>query len=234
MSQENPETDPQTDPRSHMATTDSLTGLLSRKAFDEQIIRLFEKARAEEKPLSLAIFDIDDLMDINDKLGHVAGDVAIKMVAEKIKELSGESVITGRIGGDEFAILFPNTEREQAFLTLERIRAEIEKSQELGVTVTVRGGLASCPVDGRSVREILRKADQALYTAHITGRNRICLAREERKATKTTHYTPTQLERLAKLAEDIDVGEAELLREALDDLLSKYDVELRRRYKGEW
>lgn len=234
MNQQNPEKDPQTDFISHMASTDSLTGLLSRKAFDEQVDKHFEKARTEEKPLSLAIFDIDDLMSINDNYGHVAGDVAIKMVADKIKELSGEDAITGRIGGDEFAILFPDTDREKAFLTLERIRVEIEKSQELDVKVTVRGGLASCPVDGRSVREILRKADQALYTAHITGRNRICLARDERKATKTTHYTPTQLERLAKLAEDINVGEAELLREALDDLLSKYDVELRRRYKGEW
>jgi diguanylate cyclase (GGDEF)-like protein len=193
--------------------TDAMTGLLTRRTFDEQYAKLFEKARAEGKPLSLAIFDIDDLMGINDKYGHVAGDVAIKMVVNKIKELAGEGAISGRVGGDEFAILFPDTEREEAFLTLERIRAEIEKNQELEVRVTVRGGLATYPVDGRSEREIMRKADQALYTSLSTGRNRICLARDERKVTKTTHYTPTQLERLEKLAEDIDVGEAELLRE---------------------
>ncbi|HEY47141.1 MAG: hypothetical protein AMJ88_11230 [Anaerolineae bacterium SM23_ 63] len=213
--------------------TDAMTGLLTGRAFDERYVKLFEKARAEGEPLSLAIFDIDELMGINDKYGHGAGDVAIKMVADKIMEHAGEGVFVGRIGGDEFAILFPDTEREQAFLTLERVRAEIEKNQELEVRVTVRGGLATYPVDGRSEREIMRKAYQALYTSSKTGRNRICLARDERKATKTTHYTPTQLERLAKLSEDIDVGEAELLREALDDLLSKYDVELRRRYKGE-
>lgn len=213
--------------------TDAMTGLLTRRTFDERYRKLFEKARREGKPLSLAIFDIDELMGINDKYGHDAGDIAIKMVADKIKELAGEGAISGRIGGDEFAMLFPDSEREEAFLTLERIRAEIENNQELEVKVTVRGGLATYPVDGRSEREIMRKADQALYTSFVAGRNRVSLARDERKVTKTTHYTPTQLERLEKLAEDIDVGEAELLREALDDLLSKYDVELRRRYKGE-
>lgn len=213
--------------------TDAMTGLLTRRTFDERYGKLFEKARIEGKPLSLAIFDIDDLMSVNDKFGHVAGDVAIKLVADKITELAGEGTVSGRIGGDEFAMLFPDTEREEAFLTLERIRADIEKEQELEVKVTVRGGLATYPVDGRSEREIMRKADQALYTSLVAGGNRISLARDERKVTKTTHYTPTQLERLEKLAEDIDVGEAELLREALDDLLGKYDVELRRRYKGE-
>jgi diguanylate cyclase (GGDEF)-like protein len=213
--------------------TDEMTGLLTRRTFDEQYAKLFAKARAEGKPLSLSIFDIDDLMGINDRYGHVAGDAAIKMVVKKIKEIVGEGAISGRIGGDEFALLFPDTEREEAFLTLERIRAEIEKDQEFEVRVTVRGGLATYPVDGRSEREIMRKAEEALYTSLSTGGNRICLARDERKVTKTTHYTPTQLERLEKLANDIDVGEAELLREALDDLLSKYDVDLRRMYKGE-
>jgi diguanylate cyclase (GGDEF)-like protein len=214
---------------------DPLTGLMTRRIFGERYSKLFAKARGEGKPLSLAIIDIDGLKGINDEYGHIVGDVALKMVADKIKELAGEGAITSRFGGDEFAILFPDTEREQAFLTLERIRAEIEKQQvpRAGVEITVRGGLATYPVDGRSEREIMRKADQALYASLITGRNRICLARDERKVTKTTHYTPTQLERLEKLAIDIDVGEAELLREALDDLLSKYDVDLRSRYKGE-
>jgi diguanylate cyclase (GGDEF)-like protein len=222
MAQQYPETDP-------------LTGLMTRRIFGEQYSKEFAKARTEGKPLSLALFDIDGLKRINDKYNHVAGDAALVMVADKIKELAREDAITCRFGGDEFAILFPDTEREQAFLTLERIRAEIEKQQvpRVGVEITVRGGIATYPVDGRSEREIMRKADQALYTSKITGRNRICLARDERKVTKTTHYTPTQLERLEKLAKDIDVGEAELLREALDDLLSKYDVDLRNRYKGE-
>jgi diguanylate cyclase (GGDEF)-like protein len=233
MSQQDPEVESSTDHLPRPVAADPLTGLISRRAFEEQYVKLFEQARAEEKPLSLAIIDIDDLMGINDKFGHIAGDAALKMVADKVMELVGEDTITGRVGGDEFALLFPDTEREQAFLALERIRAEIEKNQDLMTRVTVRGGLATYPIDGRSGREIMRKADQALYTAFITGKNKICLARDDRKVTKTTHYTPTQLERLAKLAEDIDVGEAELLREALDDLLRKYDVELRGRYKGE-
>jgi predicted signal transduction protein with EAL and GGDEF domain len=109
----------------------------------------------------------------------------------------------------------------------------LSPTAKLDVDITISGGLASFPVDGRSLRQVWRQAQQALYISSTSGKNRISLARDERKVTKTAHFTPTQLERLAKLAEDIDAGEAELMREALDDLLSKYDVELRRRYKGE-
>lgn len=239
MNQQNPEIGPATEPRPHPAWTDPLTGLLSSRGFSEKLRMKFKHARSDDQ-FSLAILDIDDLMSINDEHGLTAGDVAIRMVADLAKQHAGEDAVTGRIGGDEFAVLFPNKGREQAFLTLERIRSEIEKSQalelspgvDLDIDLTVRGGLASFPVDGTSLREIWRKAEQALYTSSVQGKNTISLAREERKVTKTTHFTPTQLERLAELSEDIDVGEAELLREALDDLLGKYDVEYRRRYKG--
>jgi predicted signal transduction protein with EAL and GGDEF domain len=90
--------------------------------------------------------------------------------------------------------------------------------------VPICGGLASFPIDGRARSELLRKADQALYRAKVDGRNRIRLAYEEKMVPKTTHYTQTQLERLAKLAGEQGAGEAEMLREALDDLLTRYGV----------
>jgi predicted signal transduction protein with EAL and GGDEF domain len=122
-------------------------------------------------------------------------------------------------------------EKEQAFLLVERIRAsmdcpsgEIVEPGHTAVRVTVSGGVAAFPADGRSPSEIVRKADHALYRAKSTGRNKVCIAQEERMATKTTHFTVTQLERLATLSKEEGVGEAVLLREALDDLLFKYRV----------
>ena len=85
-------------------------------------------------------------------------------------------------------------------------------------------GVAEYPTDGSSDREIFRKVDQALYRAKKTGRNKVCIAQEEKMATRTAHFTVTKLERLSRLAREENLGEAALLREALDDLLTKYRV----------
>ena len=118
-------------------------------------------------------------------------------------------------------------EREQAFLLLEGIRSEVGNRQSFGeikTQITITAGIAAYPIDGNSENEILRKADQALYRAKKTGRNKVCIAQEEKMLTKTTHFTVTQLERLSRLAREENIGEAALLREALDDLLTKYRV----------
>lgn len=151
-------------------------------------------------------------------------------LARLIQDIVGENVICSRYGGDEFAILFLGQEREQAFLILEQIRGAVAK-MEIKVneahrieSLTTSAGVASFPVDGRSEVELLRKADQALYRAKWAGRNQVRLAYEERMVPKTAHFTQTQLERLAKLAESHGVSEADMLREAMDDLLTKYGV----------
>jgi len=154
--------------------------------------------------------------------------VVLKAVAEILKQL-GDGVLIARYGGDEFAILFPNIEREQAFLRLERVRAEVEGKSNFSdgigtvdICLTISAGVAAFPIDGNDGNELMRKADGAMYRAKAGGRNKIALAYEERMAPKTSHFTLTQLERLAALAKEQDVGEAVLLREALDDLLVKY------------
>jgi diguanylate cyclase (GGDEF)-like protein len=213
------------------AERDALTSLLSRRAFEEVFREESGKAAREKGTLSLGFVDIDHFKSVNDVYGHAAGDAVIRVVAAAIHSCVGSAGHAARYGGEEFAILLPGMEKEQAFLLVERIRDRLERSGPVlppggqeQPRVTVSGGVAAWPSDGRTQSEIIRKADQALYRAKGTGRNRVCIAQEERMATKTSHFTITQLERLAKVAREEGVGEAVLLREALDDLLIKYRV----------
>ncbi|OGO65399.1 MAG: hypothetical protein A2030_09390 [Chloroflexi bacterium RBG_19FT_COMBO_50_10] len=211
---------------------DELTGLYSRRGFLEKFTQALGKAKAsqQEVPLSLALLDVDHFKTINDTFGHVTGDHVLVAVGEVIQEQVGNEALAGRYGGDEFVIVFQGLEREGAFLKLEQIRQELSRRELVvadGKTIQgifISGGVASFPVDGRTENELFRKADHALYRAKASGRKQIRLAFEERMVPKTTHYTQTQLERLSKLAEGRGVSEADLLREAMDDFLTKYGV----------
>jgi diguanylate cyclase (GGDEF)-like protein len=211
-------------------TRDLLTGLSSYKAF----LAAFDKAIAttEEKnqPLSLGLVDIDFFKRINDEHGHLVGDAVLQAIAQHLARSISDRGTVFRYGGEEFTVLFPNTEKEQAFLLLENARSAFDQDHVIetdkgGIALkpTFSAGLASYPDDGTRAKDVLRKADGALYRAKVSGRNRVCLSREDRMVTKTSHYTQEQLERLGKLAKGEGVGEAVLLREALDDLLKKYD-----------
>jgi diguanylate cyclase (GGDEF)-like protein len=204
---------------------DHLTGLMNRDAFEEKFKDLMRSANETGIPLSLAFLDIDHFLKINETYGHVGGDQVLKTVADILRGQVGPANYVARYGGDEFALIFPQIEREQAFLILERIRAKVEDCQTFGdleTRITITAGISAFAIDGNSENEILRKADQALYRAKKIGRNTIRLAYEEKMAPKTAHFTLTQLERLTNLAKEEGVGEAVLLREALDDLLLKY------------
>ncbi len=210
--------------------TDDLTGMLTRKAFLDEFEQRLAEARSENTSFSLALVDIDGFKRVNDEFGHVSGDNTIKAIGETLQAALGDGVIYSRYGGDETALLMLTMEREQAFLALERARADVEHLQIAGkgpqatITITISAGVASYPVDGRTQSELMRKADQALYRAKLNGRNQVRLAYEERMVPKTAHFTQTQLERLSSLASEQKTGEAELLREALDDLLAKYGI----------
>jgi diguanylate cyclase (GGDEF)-like protein len=212
---------------------DRLTGFLTRRQFDVLLRRSLEGNPDEGREVSLVMIDIDLFKHFNDRHGHEAGDAVIRRVAACIREQCTGGAVWGRYGGEEFAVLLPGVEREQAFLAAERIRSSMQETTRyplggetgaIEANVTVSAGVAALPTDGRDAGELLRKVDQALYRAKNTGRNKVCIAQEEKMATKTTHYTLTQLERLARLAKEENVGEAALLREALDDLLYKYRV----------
>jgi len=239
---------------------DNLTGLYNRKAFDKRFKYELDHAKEMDQILSFVFLDIDYFTRVNADFGHEAGDKVLKLVTRIIDEVE-EKLIASRYGGEEFVLLFPDTEREQAFLIAEKIRGALDREHEILVSgkkeksalqrvvdkkreqpdeekteepaklrktvqikLSISGGVAAYPTDGQNESEIIRKVDQALYRAKKTGRNKICIAQEEKMATKTTHYTLTQLERLATLSKEESIGEAVLLREALDDLLFKYKV----------
>jgi diguanylate cyclase (GGDEF)-like protein len=211
---------------------DELTGLHNRRGFLERFCEMLVKAKSspQEAPLSMALLDVDIFNKINEQHGHVTGDHVLLAVSDAIQANAGKDALVGRYGGDEFVIAFPGDEREQAFLKTEQIRQALSLRDLLtedGKTIHgifISGGVASFPVDGRTENELFRKADHALYRAKANGRRQVRLAFEEKMVPKTTHYTQTQLERLSKLAEEKGVSEADLLREAMDDFLTKYGV----------
>jgi diguanylate cyclase (GGDEF)-like protein len=218
--------------KEELTQKDDLTGLYSRRGLLERFGETLAEAKVSihEAPLSLALLDVDHFFKINEEYGHITGDHVLVAVAEAILANTGSNALVGRYGGDEFVIVFPGEEREQAFLRIEKIRQDLSQRElvaEDKQTVQglhISGGVASFPMDGRTENELFRKADQALYRAKVSGRNQIRLAYEERMVPKTTHYTQTQLERLSKLAEERGVNEADLLREAMDNFLTKYGV----------
>jgi diguanylate cyclase (GGDEF)-like protein len=210
-------------------STDLLTGLLKREAFDEGLHAAFLAAGQNGTPLALAFFDVDRFLQANETYGQQGGDAILTTIAETTRQIIGARGQLSRYGGDEFTCFFENTEREQAFLVMERVRAAVEAlgqfsngETQIEAKVTITGGVAAYPIDGSDENELFRKADGALYRAKMTGRNKFVLAVEERMIPKTAHFTQTQLERLSELAGEQGVSEAVLLREALDDLLVKY------------
>ncbi len=175
---------------------------------------------------SMALFDIDFFGRINKAHGRQTGDACITALGEHLTRSLGESAEVYRYGGDAFAALFPGVEKERAFLEAETARTTFGVRAfkiEGGIELTLSAGLAAWPDDAASAQMVVRKCTEALYRAKVSGRDRVCLAREEKMVTKTSHYAQGQLEGLARLAKREGMNEAALLREALDDILRKHN-----------
>jgi two-component system chemotaxis response regulator CheY len=203
---------------------DTLTGCLNKSAFDIDFNEMIVEAEAKYEDLTLVMLDIDYFKRVNDEYGHKAGDEVLAGIGEVMLGIPSEHK-TYRYSGDSFALLFPNCEKEQVFLIMEDIRKRIFKAPEYSRTLTtISVGIATYAEDGNNDVELIRKADGALYRAKTSGRNKVSLAKEEKLATKTSHYTIEQLKRLEKLAGERGISEAALMREALDELLKKYNT----------
>jgi diguanylate cyclase (GGDEF)-like protein len=204
---------------------DKLTNAFTRDAFEPDFTAALEQAAKSNTPLTLATSDIDRFLFINQDHGMKVGDQVLQRVAEVFDTETPDDTKVYRYGGDEFYLIFPNTTREQALLMMEKIRLEIAKPYAYGASelkVHISMGIASYPIDGTDLTELQRQADQALYRTKKKGGKQISLAYDEKMIPKTVHFTETQLERLGKLADELSITEARLLREALDDLIIKY------------
>lgn len=210
------------------AMRDALTGLPGRGAFDTDFAARIARKSKQPAVISLAVVDIDLFGAINDAHGREAGDgVLCDLAAALASSLRGEDALY-RFGGDALAVMMPGEEKEQAFLRMEAFRSGYAGERSLAsgqvVPVTISMGLAAYSDDGAKAQDVVHKANEALYRAKVGGRDRICLAREEKMVTKTSHYMQGQLLGLRRLAEREKIGEALLLREALNDLLRKYNA----------
>lgn len=150
--------------------TDPLTGVGNRAALDDRLRRADSRAGGDGASLSVLMIDIDHFKTYNDGFGHLAGDEALKAVAQVLRRCTRASDFIARYGGEEFAIIAPDTDDEAAYALGERIRAEVAGVAGLCRTVTVSLGIATSRSNA-STSGLLQAADQSLYAAKHAGRN---------------------------------------------------------------
>ncbi|MBC7929070.1 MAG: sensor domain-containing diguanylate cyclase [Rubrivivax sp.] len=158
----------------HQALTDSLTGCFNRRFFEIQLERDLHLATRMRQPVSLILLDIDHFKRVNDTHGHDAGDRALRIIADAIREEVRGVDTAVRYGGEEFAIILPQAGPEGALVVAERLRSRIERTEVPGVgCITASLGVATFPLDASSRELLVTTADRALFQAKRTGRNRV-------------------------------------------------------------
>jgi diguanylate cyclase (GGDEF)-like protein len=161
------------------AIRDPLTGLYNRRYFYEAFSQEIARHERYGTPAALVLFDIDDFKQINDTLGHQAGDEVLEEVGKIVARLVRPSDTFARIGGEEFGLLMPETGQLDALLVAERLRTAVARTRILGERpVTLSGGVAAMPQDGTTREELQSNADQALYWAKRNGKNMCAVASE--------------------------------------------------------
>ena len=216
---------------SEIEERDPLTNTLKRAGIQARFAQAREQADAARASASIINLDIDEFDSINQQYGRYTGDEVLRRVGHVLSSNFKEMGFVGRYAGDEFVILLPEARAETAFVLAEEVRRAIQDTpvevrvgeQKTSLTVHVSGGVAEYPSDGGDWESLFRRSDEAMFRAKRLGRNRICLPISSQMVTKTSHYTQTQLEKLADLAKKTGKTEAHLLREGLDDLLRKYE-----------
>ncbi len=164
-----------------LATTDTLTGLNNHRAFRRRLQEEVERSQRYQHPLTLIFLDLDHFKQVNDTQGHPAGDAILAQVGTVLRRCSRGTDLAARYGGEEMAVLCPETRPDEALILAERIRESIENRAftlptggELKITISL--GIASLPEHGLDAQELIDAADRALYEAKSSGRNRVCVA----------------------------------------------------------
>lgn len=161
------------------AVTDSLTELYNRRYFTEELKKEADRARRLNQPFTIISLDLDYLKKINDTYGHMAGDIAIKAIADVMKKNARSIDIPARLGGEEFSILLPGIDSNGGMVAAERIRAAIENEEvpQIG-KITASIGVGTYPEHSMNVDELVEMTDQAMYRSKINGRNRVTIAKQ--------------------------------------------------------
>ncbi len=158
---------------SDAARTDSLTGLVNRRGFEELFAIELERARRTGRPLSVIICDLDAFKAVNDRYGHAAGDHALEKLSVILQRTKRRVDTAARVGGEEFAIIAPDSDQHAAYILAERMRREVrERFATEPYALTLSIGLATYPRHGASSDALIGAADEALYAAKKLGRNR--------------------------------------------------------------
>jgi diguanylate cyclase (GGDEF)-like protein len=160
-----------------MASHDMLTGVLNARAYYVACENLILMAKRTGQPYAVLFIDLDHFKLVNDTYGHSAGDAVLKAVASCLGRSIRQSDALGRIGGEEFSIFAPNTDKNGAMQLAEAIRAAVESLNpsigERNLKVTASIGVATCSGHVEAMQAIQQKADQAMYVAKSLGRNRV-------------------------------------------------------------
>jgi len=164
------------------ANSDGLTGLITKRYLQELLGEEIHKSEVTNLPVSLFIFDLDHFKRLNDTHGHLTGDRVLKETAELIQKNIYPGDISARWGGEEFLLILPGTPKDGAWLAAEKVREALARhvfhddDGDPILKVTLSGGVAAFPDDGRTQSELVRAADEALYRAKRSGRNKVLQA----------------------------------------------------------
>lgn len=154
-----------------LAVTDHLTGIFNRRHLIDRFTEELQRARRNRNHLSFLIADIDRFKDLNDNYGHLKGDEVLKAIVRRIaKSIRGYDIL-GRFGGEEFIVILPETDIEDAMNLAERIRTGIKETSIDDMAVTVSIGVATLEIEDKNIDDLIRRADKALYAAKEAGRN---------------------------------------------------------------
>ncbi|MBT6489383.1 MAG: diguanylate cyclase, partial [Deltaproteobacteria bacterium] len=162
----------------NMTITDGLTEVANRRKLEEFLERELAGAIRHKRPLSVAVIDADHFKAVNDNFGHIAGDYVLRRLAHVIQGVIRKDELLARYGGEEFVIVMPESTLQQASVLAEKVRKLIEETkfhfEEHTIPVTVSVGVANHYSKLQDVDAFIKAADEALYRAKETGRNRVC------------------------------------------------------------
>ena len=153
--------------------TDGLTNIANRRCFDQTLKCEIKRGARNKESISLIMCDIDFFKRVNDEFGHDIGDIVLQSLAKIIVDVTRENDFVARTGGEEFIVILPNINAKSAYLFAERLRMRVSETiiEPVG-SINISIGISGWPLMQLSVEDILKQADQALYKAKKTGRNR--------------------------------------------------------------